>query len=197
MPENDDLALSAPAVPDAPPPAGHNNPPHPAAERLEKFAAEAIALQNEIDTLSETLKAKSGKLAALLKSDILKSMEELGAKLWGSDDGTVSVAVEAKVAGSLAKAKNKDAALQYLRDNGWTAGIVTELGCVFPDQNYDAATKLATMIAETFGIDVAVERTVNPASLAKWARDRQKVGLPVDLAMVGLTTWREAKIKEL
>lgn len=182
---------------DSPPPMGHNAPPadQPTlGERIREKAENAAALTNQIAALEAQVKAKSGLLSAILKRDLPSLLAELGSNIWKDDDLTVEVKVKTQAA--LSRAPDQEGALAYLRSLGFDGAIKSELTADFGDAQFEQAAQVGKLLAAQFGIDVTVSRTVNAQTLSAFARQRIADGLPIDLAKIGGSTWREAAIKE-
>jgi hypothetical protein len=180
-------APDAPDAPDAPAALS------PLGQAVADKARAAQALIDEIDTLEDTLKLRKAALNAIKLRDLPAALADLGTTSWSGDGLEVSVRV--RTAGTINKAPDLEVALTFLRENGFKSGIVSSLETTFPDAQFDTAVAVSEMLHAQFGVTVKVERSVNHMSLAAFANDRIANGLPVDHALLGLSTWREAEIK--
>ena len=168
-------------------------PPLKPGERLDVLIRRAISLKKRVNRLEEGAKAVKAELERLVRHEILDLFTEVGGAQNRTVDG-VKCEVGTRVAGSLGKAPDEEAAVEHLRACGFLGAVETIVSLTFTEAERDKAKLIADTVSTFAGKEAAFERFVHHSTLAAFAAERLRDGKPVDLACLGLSSWREAKL---
>jgi hypothetical protein len=161
---------------------------------LVDMIARAHSLDNQINDLELTMKAAKKELEDLMRLRIPTELDKVGVPEIGAEvNGTrVRVALDFAAYGSLAKAPDLDAAVEYLEANGFEGGVLTTVSAQFRREARADAEALADKIRET-GSDAVIEEDVNHSTLRAFVRQKVQEDPDFDAARVGVTIVRQAK----
>ncbi len=173
---------------------GVDDAPKPAAtlERLTALAKEATELTSSIDEMTVVLADEQDKLTKILRRHIPEIMEELGMSEFKMVDGSV-IAVTNQINASISE-DNKPAAFAWLVDNHFDGIIKTKVQSDFGKGEIEEANKAVKALADA-GFIAEVSRTVHPATLKSFVKERLEKGDQIPLATFGVFEFKQAKIK--
>lgn len=180
-----------------------------AAASITKAANEMIALEGEVAALEADLKARKAKLAEVQERKLPDLMFEIGIKEFVLTDGrrlTVKDMVVASIPSKSAIDKAKDEergpmlarqgeAFKWLEKNGHGDLIKNDLVIGFKKGEAKQAKALVTELRKR-GINVEVNRSVNPQSLGAFCREQLAAGKALPLDVLGVHQGRKAQLKK-
>lgn len=163
-------------------------------QTLVDLVARAHSLTLQIDDLQGTLKAASKELEELMRLRIPTEMDKVGLPEAGMTVGNrrVRIALDFAAYGSLTKAPDIDAAVEYLEANGFEGGVLTTVSAQFRREAKADAEALAERIKQG-GNEAVIEEDVNSSTLRAFVRQRIQEDPDFNAALVGVTIVRQAK----
>lgn len=159
---------------------------------LAKLARLAVAqdqAQQDVDRLSDELKAAQQRLNKIAESEIPELMDELGMEKFTTKDG-FTVAVKETLRTSLS-ANRKEEAFKWLRDNGYGAILKRKVFVEF-GRGEDAVAE--ELFRDLLGKHEVVEdqTDVHSATLKAFLTERLKEGVEIPLELFGAFRQRRA-----
>lgn len=152
-------------------------------DRLVQLGEIAERKDAEIKDLEQRLKDAKAEYNRLTCEDMPELMNELGLSEFRLSDGT-RVTVEEDVKTSITAA-NRDAAMEWLRNNGYSGIIKTRVVADFDRGDRDRAAEISEAISEQHD-QVNVEEHVHPSTLKAFVKEQLAAGnnLPWDLLSI-------------
>lgn len=167
----------------------------PAHARLAEMAAEAIGLEELINSLEEQGKELKGKLNKLKTVELPDLMAECGTSLWKDPDTGHIIEISDFVSGSLPKdGPKRKQALEWLAKNEVADLIKMQISVAFEKREHNLAKDLSARLKGE-GFEVFEEETVHAQTLLAHVRERLRNGDDVPLETLGIYAGRTAKIK--
>lgn len=161
-------------------------------QNLESKLAEAVDLQEAVDSLEDSLKAARKALHVLRTSVIPEMMAEASMEKIAFRGYEISVGDF--VSGSLPKDPEKrKAALDWLTENGGAGLIKTEISLQFGKGEGNVAGSLAQELRDR-DLSPVVDRGVHASTLKSFALERLRSGAEIDHEALGLFIGQVAKI---
>ena len=163
---------------------------------VKTLASELVDLDLTIEALSAQMEALKNRRKEIVEQELPQAMrsQQVRRKM-DVDVGNrgYELALKHKIVGSLSRAPDVDAALDYLASKGFEGAAKADITLKVDDQNRDNVIKAL----EGFPGTPKVERKVNHNTLAAFARECLSSGEGFDLEKVGLTSLTEVVIKEI
>lgn len=161
-----------------------------------ELAAKLADIDNEIGRLTGALKVLSDNRKELVGHDLPEAMREAGLTKFTTmvDNHEYEVKITNKIVGTLSRAEDPDAALDYLAKKGFKGAAQSVVKVTVPDSEREFIIESLAEISDT---KPSVERKINHMTLAAFARECFSNGEGFDLDVVGLTALTEATIKEI
>ena len=164
-------------------------------QRMRSMAEIARAIRNkesEISALENVLKSKKEELRRKSEEELPSMMAELGVNSFELDDG--SKVSGRDLYGGHISVPNREAAYEWLRDNGYDDIIKNTLSVVFgrgEDQKADHFLK----ILEGHGLLPEQNTSVHPSTLKAWVKERMENGDEFPMDLFGAFVGQRAVIK--
>lgn len=148
-------------------------------DRVVKMAQRLVKEREEVANLDASLKEAKKALLRTEREDIPELMREIGLDEVKLSDGSV-LSIEEKIDARITDA-TRDAALSYLRQNGYGGLIKTEVLARFGKGQRDEAMALADELSERVG-DIRLKEEVHYQTLKAWVKERVEAGeqIPFD-----------------
>jgi hypothetical protein len=161
-------------------------------ERLTILAADSKRLESEISADAVALAEKQAKQDKILRELIPNVMTELGMSQFKLTDGSV-VEVKDDLRAGITEA-NKPAAFKWLEDEHYDGIIKTK---VMSEFGKGEASKVAEAVAalEKAGFSASTDRSVHPATLKSFVKERLEEGDSIPVELFGVFEFKIAKIK--
>lgn len=160
---------------------------------LSDLAARVRRKEEELESLREQQKNVQAERDRLVQQEIPDLMHELGMERFTLSDGT-GVELKPEVYASIPE-KNRDAALQWLRDNGYGDLIKHTLTVQFGMGEDRTAAQVADELVER-GHDFTRKTTVLPQTLKAWVREQDSRGQMVPEDLINVHRVTVAKLKQ-
>lgn len=141
-------------------------------EVLVEKAKEATELESLITDLEDQLKQVKERLRSLTEQEMVSIMADLGLSDFTLDSGEKLVVSEF-YSGSLNRAPDKQAALDWIHEHGGTDLIKTGVNLTFGKSEHNMALSLIESLKEQ-GYDPTVDEGVHPQTLAAFAREKNQ-----------------------
>lgn len=162
-------------------------------KRLAAHAAREVELTREIEVKESELTALKAERTALRREAIPKILSDMGVSSLTAQGYEVSI--DTKLNGTLAKSPDPEKAIAYLREEGQDDVIQTSITVPLAKGDNRGAL-VVDVLRDTLGLAASVSDNVNASTLAAFARRKLKAGETIDLKLLGLSQWTEAKVKE-
>lgn len=160
---------------------------------IETKVVRAVAILEQLENMADLEKQLKGELQEITERQLPDLMASAGTAKFETNEG-VKVAVRDFVRGTLPKedyARSK--AISYIESMGAEAIIKDQVKIEFGKSEYARAIDFKAQLArDRIPFDSAIG--VHPQTLAAFARERLKNGEPIDMALLGLFSGREAKV---
>lgn len=153
----------------------------------------ALELQRNIETTDDYLKELRGELHTITTRTLPDIMASAGTSEFKSDDGT-KVTIKDFVSGSLPKEEDARAAAFIWLESVEAGDLIKNTLRFDFDRGEDNMASEIKAKADELGIAFDAKRDVHPQTLAAFARERMREGLPIELERIGLVAGRAAKI---
>lgn len=152
-------------------------------DRLVELGEIAERKDAEIKDLEQQLKDAKAEYNRLTIEDMPELMNELGLSEFRLSDGT-RVTCEEDVKTSITAA-NKPAAMEWLRNNGYSGLIKTRVVAEFDRGDHERANEVSQAIAQEHDA-VTVDEHVHPSTLKAFVKEQLAAGnnLPWDLLSI-------------
>lgn len=162
--------------------------------KTNELARKLVDLDLQIDDLTKMLDEAKAKRKELVEHDLPTAMRAQQLNTFETTVGNrqYKLAIKHKIVGSLSRAPDVDAGLDYLVEKGFSGAANCTISVTVPD---DERAEVIEVLADR-GDAPKVERKVNHMTLAAFARECISNGDGFDLDKVGLTTLTETTIKE-
>lgn len=178
-------------------PAGVNQlAPEELKRRLRADAARVAVLNARLAELAEATIEVTTERNRILREKLTDLMAQYGSSAWKDEDTGLVVEVKPRIGGKLSSAEDPDAAVKYLVDEGMSGSIKVTLTISYAHEEFDEAEAAAELLSKVLGRQVVMKSDIHHSTLASWALNRVKDAVATNLKILGLTTWREASIKE-
>jgi hypothetical protein len=162
--------------------------------QLSKLGEQYLALEADINALTEALKAKNSELHFLRSQTLPDAMAEAQLTSFALDDGT-SFSVDDFVAGSFPKDQEKKiVAVDELKKAGGEGLLRGQLSVTFAVSQHNEGLAIADDIRKK-GYDVTFESTVHAQTLQAFVREKLRSGAKVNYEALGCFVGRLAKGK--
>lgn len=159
---------------------------------ISQLVKESVALSEQIKVLQEKAKALTEQKFKLDTDAIPNAMQQAGLLEMTTDDGG-AVKVENKIYGSIS-AKNKEAALTWLRDNNHGSLIKNEFRVPF-GKGEDAKAASLEQFLKSEEVDYARQDGVHAQTLQAFVREQIQQSKPLPLELFGVHIQPTAIIK--
>lgn len=165
-------------------------------KRVSSLAEKILTLDAEINELSAMIKTKETEKRKIAEQDLPDVMKEIGLKSFELSDGT-EINVKEEVFASIPEG-NRDACLQWLRDNGFGDLIKNEIKITFGMGEDERAVFLKEFLLHNnqegpFEFDE--KTTVLPQTLKAFVREQDKKGRGVPENLFSVHRMSVAKLK--
>lgn len=161
-------------------------------EVLTKLAKESVELEAEIAADTVALEEKQSKLGKLLRSRIPEIMKTLSMDEFKLTDGSV-ISVKSDIKCGITEV-NKPAAFAWLESNDFDGIIKTNVSVAFSKGEMEKAQKAIEILQEA-DFDAAMDRSVHPATLKSFVKERLEAGDNIPVETFGIFEFNQAKIK--
>ena len=139
-------------------------------ERISKLGRALVEEQLALAAAEETTKAINARIKDLAEKRIPDAMREARMTSFQLDDGT-RIKLESHVYGSLTGARKEDA-LKWLRENGYTDIIKSEVGVSFAKGEDQQRTGLLELLNKAGFVATSAE-SVHSSTLKAWLKERR------------------------
>lgn len=160
--------------------------------RVVKLAQMLEEHQATVQELKDKLKTAEKDLRRVEREDLPQLMKELGLTEIRLDDGSV-VSVREEVDARITAA-TKDAAHQWLIENGFGGLIKTLVAIQFARGDHEKAAAAQSELAARYG-DVTLEEKVHPRTLAAFVKEQVAAGTAVPFDLFNVYPYDKATIK--
>lgn len=109
------------------------------------------------------------------------------------DGRTARIAKDTKVVGTLSNAQDKEAAIEYLEENGLRGAIKTRIDIEFDKDEDEQADRVYGLLRQNTNKPVDRDRTIHPQTLMAFVRNKLKEDPDFDFEKVGCVAITEAK----
>lgn len=161
-------------------------------ELLARLAKESTELEAEVARDTVELEEKRAKLMKLLRNRIPEIMTTLGMEEFKLTDGSV-LSVKSEIQCGITEA-NKPAAFAWLEQEHFDGIIKTKVGAQFGKGEMEQA-KQALELLEKAGFLGSMDRSVHPATLKSFVKERLENGDNIPVDTFGIFEFKLAKIK--
>lgn len=158
---------------------------------LSQLARDLNEAQLEAARIEEQLKAANAKVTDLAEKQIPDLMDQIGMRTFTTSDG-FKVDVRETIRASVPAAK-KEAAMQWLDDNGHSGLIKRSILVAFDRQQEKEARKLEAQLSKKFE-NVKTDLKVEPSTLRAFIGEQLEKGEAIPLDLFGAWRQRIAKI---
>lgn len=148
--------------------------------------------EEELAQLEAQIKETKKELLKLTDEDLPGLLHEMGLAKFSLEDGS-EVSVKPTYGASI-KVDNRDAAFQWLRDNGYDDIIKNSVICSFGRGEDEMATQFSRMAAEQ-GYVPENKTEVHPQTLKAWVKERVETGEEFPMELFGAYVGQRAFIK--
>lgn len=162
---------------------------------LTELGKRALALEKQIKGYENDAKRLKKELERMMRYSIPDAFRVAGVSEFGfvHEGGKARMSTGTKVVGSLTRADDKDAAIEYLEANGLKGAIKTKLAMQFDKDEEEEVEKTVKLLTQTSNRHVDVERGIHPQTLVAFVREKLKEDPTFDYEKVGCTAITEAK----
>lgn len=161
-------------------------------ENLTKYALEMKSVQSEIDELNVALAEKSARLDKISKSIIPEIMERLGMEEFKLKDGS-KVSVKEDIKCGLTE-ERKPEAFAWLAETNNDGIIKTGIDLKFGKGDIEDANRAITLLREAGFTDATLDKSIHPATLKSFVKERIEAGDNIPLATFGVFEFKQTKI---
>tara|TARA_Y100000310_G_scaffold326631_1_gene391807 strand:+ start:9056 stop:9610 length:555 start_codon:yes stop_codon:yes gene_type:complete len=174
---------------------GEDAPDAPSDDSISKISnlvKEQVALEDQIASLSEDLKARGAKLRELSEQHIPAAMLEAGVKNFTTDDG-LEVDVREKMSASVSK-KNKPKVVAWLREHGHGSLVKNLVSATFGRDEDEDAVRALNILTDS-GFEARQDVDVNTTTLKAFVKEQLEAGEEIPLELFGVYVYNSTTIK--
>lgn len=160
-------------------------------EGLQKMGEALILMDEIIDAVDDRLKTLKKDREIYARFHLPDAMKKVGLHEFGfkmEDGRQPRIINDTAMFGSLGRAEDQQAAVDWLEENGFEGGVLSSVEKKFTEEEREEAEKFAEESGGT------LTRDVKAATLKAFAREALEKGKPVPFETLGLTCVPEAKI---
>lgn len=150
-------------------------------------------LHQEVANYEDLIRVKKAEINEMEKNAVPQLMTEIGLKEFTLEDGSF-VEIKDVVSGSIPK-DNANAALKWLRDNGFADLIKSQIEVLFNKGEEKKAVNILLKLREEYEVQAALTSGVHAQTLCAWAREQLSQGKEIPLELLGIWVGRRAKMK--
>lgn len=161
-------------------------------DRIVKMAELLVAQQSHVDELEAELKVAKKELTTLEREDLPTLMTEAGLQEITLNDGT-TIQIKEDVDTKIPTA-HRDAALNWLIQNGYGGLIKTNVAVVFGRGDHDQAVAVRDRLAAEYE-GVELKEDVHHSTLKAFVKERLTAGEQIPFDLFGIYPYNKAIIR--
>lgn len=160
---------------------------------ISQLAEEEVELEEEVARLEQSLKDKKRELSFLQEVRLPEAMDNINMQHFALADGT---AIEVKqVTKASIPSRHREAAIQWLRDNGYGALVKRKLALTFGKGQDEVADEVVRYLQEQMQLNADDKPEVHHQTLTAFVKEQQAKGVQLPEDLLGVYNARKAEIK--